>query len=57
MLLETDKLRRAGDKSISEYIAVQLEFNDKVKQYLDTAIRYRRSMLSINTVVGKRVMP
>ncbi|MGP0067587.1 MAG: TolC family protein [Isosphaeraceae bacterium] len=57
MLEETARLRRAGDKNISEYIAVQLEYNDKVKQYLDTAIRYRRSMLSINTVVGKRVMP
>jgi cobalt-zinc-cadmium efflux system outer membrane protein len=57
MLKETIKLQRAGDKSIPELIAVQLDFNDKVKQYLDTAIRYRRSMLSINTVVGKRIMP
>ena len=57
MLSETRKLREKGAQSISELIAVQLEFNDKVKQYLDTAIRYRRSMLSINTVVGKRVMP
>ncbi len=57
MLEETMKLREAGDKSIPEFITVQLEYNDKVKQYLDTAIRYRRSMLSINTVVGKRVMP
>ena len=57
MLAQTVKLLDAGDKSIPELIAVQLEYNDKVKQYLDTAIRFRRSMLSINTVVGKRVMP
>ena len=35
------RLREAGDKSIIELINVQLDFNDKVKQYLDTAIRYR----------------
>lgn len=57
MLVEIYRLREAGDKSIPELIGAQLEFNDKVKQYLDTAIRYRRSMLSINTVVGKRIMP
>ena len=57
MLVEIYRLREAGDKSIPDLIGAQLEFNDKVKQYLDTAIRHRRSMLSINTVVGKRIMP
>ncbi len=57
MLVEIYRLREAGDKSIPELIDAQLEFNDKVKQYLDTAIRHRRSMLSINTVVGRRIMP
>jgi cobalt-zinc-cadmium efflux system outer membrane protein len=57
MLGQTYTLLDAGDKSIPEVISVQLDYNDKVKQYLDTAIRHRRSMLSINTVVGKRIMP
>ncbi len=57
ILAETRRLRIAGQVSISDYIAAQLDFNDKVKQYLDTAIRYRRSMLSINTAVGKKIMP
>jgi cobalt-zinc-cadmium efflux system outer membrane protein len=57
ILDDTIKLRAAGSVSIIEVINAQLEFNDKVKQYLDTAIRYRRSMLAINTVVGKKIMP
>ncbi len=51
------KLRDVGGISIIDLINAQLDFNDKVKQYLDTAIRYRRSMLSLNTAVGKRIMP
>ena len=55
---DTTKLRRGGQhRASSNCINAQLDFNDKVKQYLDTAIRYRRSMLSLNTVVGKKIMP
>lgn len=53
----TRSLYRNGAVSTIELITAQLDFNDKVKQYLDTAIRYRRSMLALNTVVGKRIMP
>jgi cobalt-zinc-cadmium efflux system outer membrane protein len=54
---ETVRLYQAGSVSVIDFINAQSDFNDKVKQYLDTAIRYRRSMLSLNTVVGKRIMP
>jgi cobalt-zinc-cadmium efflux system outer membrane protein len=57
MLMETQRLFEAGDKSIIDYYLAQLDFNDKVKQYFDTAVRHRRSMLALNTVVGKRIMP
>jgi cobalt-zinc-cadmium efflux system outer membrane protein len=57
ILRDTYKLREAGSVSVIDVITAQLEFNDKVKQFLDTAIRYRRSMLAINTVVGKTIMP
>ncbi len=58
ILTETYEAPRGGQRrASSKYINAQLDFNDKVKQYLDTAIRYRRSMLSLNTVVGKRIMP
>ena len=33
------------------------DYNDTVKQYLDTAVRHRRSMLALNTAVGLRVLP
>jgi cobalt-zinc-cadmium efflux system outer membrane protein len=48
---------QAGDSSILEYLDAQQDFNQIVKQYLDTAVRHRRSMLSLNTVVGKKIMP
>ena len=54
------KLRRlyqSGEKSIGDFINAQLEFNQVAKQYLDTAIRHRRSMLGINTAVGRRLLP
>lgn len=54
---EANKLWRAGAKSLLDYIDAQLEYNQTVKQYLDTAVRHRRSMLSLNTVVGRRIMP
>ena len=46
-----------GNTSLPDYLDAQLEYNATVKQYLDTAVRHRRSMLSLNTVVGRRVMP
>ena len=43
--------------SVLDYLDAQLDYNQIVKQYLDTAVRHRRSMLSLNTVVGRRIMP
>jgi cobalt-zinc-cadmium efflux system outer membrane protein len=48
---------KQGQVSVLDYLDTQAEFNQVVKQYLDTAVRHRRSMLSLNTVVGRRVMP
>ncbi len=47
----------AGESSIPDYIAAQLEFNQIAKQFLDTAIRHRRAMVNLNTVTGKKIMP
>ncbi len=54
---EVFRLYKAGAKSLPDYLDAQLEYNLTVKQYLDTAVRHRRSMLSLNTVVGRRIMP
>ena len=54
---ESYRLYVSGERSARDFIAAQLEFNQVAKQYLDTAIRHRRSMLNLNTVTGRRIMP
>jgi outer membrane protein, heavy metal efflux system len=51
------RLWRGGETSLLNYLQAQLDYNDVVKQYLDTAIRHRQSMLSLNTTIGRRIMP
>lgn len=51
------RLYLSGETSIVTYINAELEFNQVAKQYLDTAVRHRQSMLSLNTAVGTRVLP
>jgi outer membrane protein, heavy metal efflux system len=51
------RLYKEGHVSLLDYLDAQADFNQVVKQYLDTAVRHRRSMLSLNTVVGRRIMP
>ena len=51
------RLWQGGETSMLNFLQAQLDFNDVVKQYLDTAIRHRQSMLSLNTTVGRRIMP
>ena len=46
-----------GETSLLNFLQAQLDYNDVVKQYLDTAIRHRQSMLSLNTTVGRRILP
>jgi cobalt-zinc-cadmium efflux system outer membrane protein len=48
---------QAGETSLIIYLQAQLDYNDIVKRYKDTAIRHRQSMLSLNTTIGKRIMP
>ena len=51
------RLYLAGQISAIDYITAELSFNQVVKQFLDTAIRHRQSMLDLNTAVGQRVLP
>jgi outer membrane protein, heavy metal efflux system len=51
------KLWQDGASSVLDYLDAQQDYNQVVKQYLDTAVRHRRSMLSLNTVVGRKIMP
>jgi cobalt-zinc-cadmium efflux system outer membrane protein len=51
------RLWRGGETSLLDYLLAQLDYNAVVKQYLDTAIRHRQSMLTLNTTVGRRILP
>ena len=52
------KLFIEGEATVFEYLASQRRYNDMAKAYLDSAVRHRRSMLMLNTVVGqRRIMP
>lgn len=51
------RLMEAGEKSVVDYLNSQKDRNDVVRQYRDALIRHRRSMFSLNTAVGRRVLP
>jgi outer membrane protein, heavy metal efflux system len=51
------RLWQGGDTSLLNFLQAQLDYNDVVKQYVDTAIRHRQSMLDLNTAVGRRILP
>lgn len=50
-------LFQSGEANVVSYLEAQRAHNDNVKAYLDTAVRHRRSMLSLNTAVGHRLLP
>jgi cobalt-zinc-cadmium efflux system outer membrane protein len=54
---DTYKLFAGGEVNVVAYLNAQRDYNDTVKQYLDTTVRHRRSMLALNTAVGFRVFP
>ena len=57
VLAATYQLYRNGELNIVDYLSARSDYNDAVKQYLDTAVRHRRSMLDLNTTLGQRVLP
>ncbi len=50
-------LFQSGEADVLTYLNAQREYNEVVRQYRDTSVRYRRSSLELNTVVGQRVLP
>ncbi len=47
----------AGELTAIEADNARKEYNQVVRQYRDTLIRHRRSMLALNTAVARRVLP
>jgi outer membrane protein, heavy metal efflux system len=47
----------AGEQDALAYSNAQRDYNEAVLQYRGLLIRHRRSMLALNTAVGRRVLP
>lgn len=57
-VLDTNfKLYREGETDLVSYLSAQRDYNELIRQYRDTLVRHRRSMLHVNTVVGERLLP
>jgi cobalt-zinc-cadmium efflux system outer membrane protein len=54
---ETMRRYDRGEAALIDYLVAQREYNDIVRQYRDTQVRHRRSMLALNTAVGQRILP
>ncbi len=57
VLREVRRTYEAGSVDVITYITARQDFNQVVKQYLDTLIRHRQSMLDLNTALGRRILP
>ncbi|MBN8624766.1 MAG: TolC family protein [Planctomycetes bacterium] len=51
------RLVTQGELGVVEYLNAQRDYNEIIRQYRDSAVRYRRSMLHLNTVVSERLFP
>ncbi len=54
---DTYRLYQGGEVNVIIFLNAQKEWQDTLKQFLDTVIRHRRAMLALNTVLGQRVLP
>jgi cobalt-zinc-cadmium efflux system outer membrane protein len=53
----TRKLFTEGELTALDAYHAERDYNEVVRRYRDTLIRHRRSMLILNTVLGRRVLP
>lgn len=51
------KLYSDGKEDFLNYLSAHRDYIEVVRQYRETAVRHRRSMLKLNTVVGRRILP
>jgi outer membrane protein, heavy metal efflux system len=54
---DTRRLYLGGEVNVVVFLGAQRDYNDMLKQYLDTVVRHRRAMLALNTVLGQRILP
>jgi cobalt-zinc-cadmium efflux system outer membrane protein len=56
-IVSRENLFREGEVDVFAYLNQKRAYNDKAKAYLDTSARHRKAMLTLNTVVGQRILP
>ncbi len=56
-LEDIKQLFTEGQENLDAYLNAQRDFNEVIRQYRDALIRHRRAMLTLNTVIGLRVLP
>lgn len=54
---DTLRLFVRGDTDARASYLAQTVYNDAVRTYRDASVRHRRSMLKLNTAVGRRILP
>ncbi len=55
---DAEQLFVTGESTdVIPYLTTQQKYNDQIRLYRDTAVRHRRAMLGLNTVVGSRILP
>jgi cobalt-zinc-cadmium efflux system outer membrane protein len=54
-----DRLKLFDEGEVNKIVFLDSlrRYNETAKAYLDAAVRHRRSMLVLNTVVAQRIMP
>ncbi len=50
-------LFKEGEVDVFAYMNQKRNYNDKGKAYLDSTVRHRKAMLTLNTAVGRRILP
>ena len=53
----TSRLFVTGELTALDAYNAERDYNEVVRRYRDTLIRHRRSMLTLNTTLGRRVLP
>lgn len=57
VLVDSRRLFEQGELDVIGYLNARRDFNDVARQYLETLVAHRRSMLELNTAVGRRILP
>jgi cobalt-zinc-cadmium efflux system outer membrane protein len=51
------QLFKEGEVDVFAFLNQRRSYNDRAKAYLDSSLRHRKAMLTLNTAVGQRILP